>query len=139
MSSPKLDTHVPLWILWQVKISNLFLSRSETKHVEDCEKCSRFLGICQIAESIEHAEELVKEKFGEVDLQSPYSRHSNHPDARYLYDVAFGKKQLTTEEQQHLNRCEECRRLHRSFARLRLIETPMEVSNGRRNNNQSAI
>ena len=139
MSSPQPDAHIPLWILWQVKISNLFLSRSETKHVEGCPRCGGFLGICQIADSIEHAEELVKKEFGDVDLKSPYSWHSNHPGARYLYDVAFGKKQLTTEEQQHLNRCEECRKLHRSFARLRLIETPMEVPNGKQNNNESAI
>jgi len=47
-----------------------------------------------------------------------------HPEAQRLYDAALDRKKLTLEEQQHLEKCDDCRQLIATFARQRRTNSP---------------
>jgi hypothetical protein len=56
------DLHIPLIVFWEMTRGASFLSEIELTHLEDCERCIRTLGICEMAKSIDHAEQLLNEE-----------------------------------------------------------------------------
>ena len=59
------ELHITTIVLWELAHHRLSLSDREVTHLEECERCIRTLGICEMAKSMAHAEQLLREEFGE--------------------------------------------------------------------------
>jgi len=56
----RLGGHIPLKMLWEVQSKLRLLSDDEALHLAGCDKCLAALVICRISNSLEEAEERLR-------------------------------------------------------------------------------